>query len=97
MTTKPKAKPKPTKKSGPGHERMKAQLGPKKTEALRQAVVADQTRARSDVKTVVAGKPAKTSKPVKDEDARKIMVLATANPHKSGSRRAKWFAKLKTE
>jgi hypothetical protein len=95
--TKGKTKPKPAKKSGPGHERMKARLGPKKAEALRQSVVADQARARSEVQpTAAPPHPAKKEKPTKEADARKITVLATANPHKAGSRRAKWFAKLKT-
>ena len=94
MTT--NTKPKSTtskviaKKSGPGHERMKAQLGPKKTEALRQQVVADQQKARSDVQaaTTAVSEPAEKDKPSKKADTRKITWLADKNPHAAGSRRA---------
>jgi hypothetical protein len=76
---------------------MKAQLGPQMTEALRQEVVADQGKARSDVAAIPAiSKPAKKEKPPKEADARKITILADKNPHAAGSRRAGWFAKLKT-
>lgn len=95
-TTKPKAIV--AKKPGRGHERMKAVLGPKKTEGLRQQVVADQEKARNSVQAAApaANASAQTKKPPKEADARKITVLADKNPHASGSRRAGWFAKLKT-
>lgn len=101
MTTpiKPKAtSSKVAKKSSPGHERMKAQLGPKATEALRQKVVTDQQKARSDIAatTPAIAKAAKKEKPSKEADTRKITILADKNPHAAGSRRADWFAKLKT-
>ena len=90
MTVITKARP----KTSPGMERMKATLGPAKTEALRQSVVADQAKAKSEVggKTKPAKKKAKTTK----ADARKITVLAKTNPHAGGSRRAGWFKQLKS-
>jgi hypothetical protein len=79
-------KTKPAKKS-PGMERMKANLGPAKTEALRQTVIADQVKARTEV-----AKPTNASTKA---DSRKITVLAKSNPHAAGSRRAGWFKLLK--
>jgi hypothetical protein len=66
--------------SGTGFDRMKANLGPAKAEELRQHVIADQTKAQTEVAS----------------DIRKITVLANSNPHASGSRRARWFNQLKT-
>jgi hypothetical protein len=85
--------------TGPGFNRMKANLGPAKAEALRQDVLKEQTAAA--IKK--PAKPTKTTKaktakakPDKAADTRKITVLAKSNPHVAGSRRARWFKQLKT-
>src|SRR5262245_59222831 len=92
------AKTKPTKTS-PGIARLKKNLGPEKTEALRQTVIADQAKAQAAVaapEEKTNGK-AKTKKapPAKSTDARKITVLAKENPHEPNSKRARWFGQLK--
>jgi hypothetical protein len=86
--TKPAAKTKPTK------------------EEVRQMVLADQAVARAEVAAArdAKAKPAKANgktakaktKPTKAADTRKITVLAKANLHAAGSRRAGWFKLLKT-
>jgi hypothetical protein len=81
-------KPATAKKFGTGFDRMNANMGPAKTEKLRQQIVSDQAKARSEVSGALkAAKPA--------TDARKITVLAKSNPHAAGSRRANWFKQLK--
>jgi hypothetical protein len=79
---------KPTQ-SGTGFDRMKANLGPAKAEELRRHVIADQTKAQTEVPKPLKAKATKA-------DTRKITVLANSNPHASGSRRARWFNQLKT-
>jgi hypothetical protein len=89
------AKPTTKTKTGPGLARMKKRLGPKGTEALRGAVVADQAKAQTEVAKT---KPTKTeTAPTKKADDRTITVLAKTNPHAKGSKRAAWFGLLKNK
>lgn len=97
MTTKAKAKSAKTPKTGTGLQRMKANLGVAKTEALRQDVLSDQAKAQSEAvgpPSVPATNKAKAKEA--KADSRKITVLADSNPHAAGSRRAGWFKQLKT-
>jgi hypothetical protein len=89
MTPPARAKVVNLTQSGTGFDRMKANLGPAKAEELRQHVIADQTKAQTEVAKPLKAKPTKA-------DIRKITVLANSNPHASGSRRARWFNQLKT-
>ena len=89
------AKAKPTK-PGPGLLRMKAKLGPAKTEALRQATLRDQANATSAAKPPASEpkpqepKPAKASAP--PDAGAKIKLLVSANPHRTGSKDRAKFA-----
>ena len=99
------AKAKPTK-PGPGLLRMKAKLGPAKTEALRQTVLRDQANATSAAKPPASGpkaapetapaklaelKSAKASAPPPDAGA-KITLLVKENPHGTGTKDRAKFA-----
>ncbi len=80
-------------KTSPGLARMKQRLGPKGTEALRQTVVADQARRRLRLRRRSGSRhPRRPRRPTRERSW--LSQKRTRTP--KASRRAKWFALLKT-